>query len=97
MASIVLSFPTLCRETFFGLDAAQQQLLIFSAVAAGGILAYILHKRNQVKTIPLGQGWWGAGERPLSEDDHIYPFKVQTTDEEIEVNFSQISTTVKAG
>ncbi|KAF3842269.1 hypothetical protein F7725_024220 [Dissostichus mawsoni] len=49
-----------------------------------GILAYMVQKRRQVKSIPLGEGWWGAGEKPLSEDDQIYPFKVQTSDEEIE-------------
>lgn len=57
-------------------------------MAAGGILAYVLHKRRQVKSIPLGEGWWGAGEKPMSEDNKIYPFKVQTSDEEIKVPFS---------
>lgn len=74
----------LLKETFFGLDVVQQQLLIGSAVAAGGILAYILNKRKKVKTIPLGEGWWGPGKRPLSEDEKIYPFKVQASDKEIE-------------
>lgn len=81
-------FCTLCRETFFGLDAVQQRLVIGSAVAAGGILAYAVHKRNQVRSIPLGEGWWGAGEKPLSEDEKIYPFMVQTSDEEIKVLLS---------
>lgn len=67
------------------MDAIQQQLLIGSAVAAGGILMHMLYKRQQVKSIPLGEGWWGAGKKPLSEDDQIYPFKVQTSQEEIEV------------
>ncbi|XP_034040849.1 epoxide hydrolase 1 [Thalassophryne amazonica] len=72
------------KETFFGLSAAQQQVVIGSAVAVGGILAYTVYKRRQVKTIPLGEGWWGAGEKPLSEDDDIYQFEVQTSDEEIQ-------------
>ncbi|XP_070697609.1 epoxide hydrolase 1 [Pempheris klunzingeri] len=72
------------KDSFFGLDAAQQQALLGSAVAAGGILAYLLHRRRQVKSIPVGEGWWGAGERPLSEDEKIYPFKVQTSEEEIQ-------------
>uniref|UniRef100_A0A3Q3IJY5 Epoxide hydrolase n=1 Tax=Monopterus albus TaxID=43700 RepID=A0A3Q3IJY5_MONAL len=59
-------------------------LLIGSAVAVGGILAYTMYKRRQVKRIPLGEGWWGAGEAPLSEDAQIYPFQVQTSDEEIQ-------------
>ncbi len=78
-------FSTLCRETFRSLDAVQQQLLIGSAVAVGGALAYMVHKRRQVKSIPLGDGWWGAGKKPLSEDDQIYPFIVETSDEEIKV------------
>lgn len=57
-------------------------------MAAGGILAYLAHRRRQVKTIPLGEGWWGAGEKPLSEDNKIYPFQVQTSDEEIQVIFN---------
>ncbi|XP_041644707.1 epoxide hydrolase 1-like [Cheilinus undulatus] len=68
-------------ETLLGLDLVQK--LIGTAIAAGGILAYMIYKRGQVKTIPLGEGWWGAGEKPLSEDDKIYPFTVETSDEEI--------------
>ncbi|XP_068183330.1 epoxide hydrolase 1 isoform X2 [Antennarius striatus] len=70
-------------DSFFALDTVQQQIIISSAVAAGGMLAFIWHKRRQVKSIPLGEGWWGAGNKPLSVDDKIYPFKVQTSDEEI--------------
>ncbi|XP_031695793.1 epoxide hydrolase 1-like, partial [Anarrhichthys ocellatus] len=73
----------LLKGAFCGLNAFQQQLLIGSAVAAGGILLHMVLKRRQVKSIPLGEGWWGAGNKPLSEDDKIYPFKVQTSDEEI--------------
>lgn len=83
--SVFPYLSTPCRETFFGLDAVQKQVLIGSAVAAGGVLAYLVHKRRQIQTIPLGEGWWGAGEKPLSEDYKIYPFKVQTSDEEIRV------------
>ncbi|KAM8859497.1 epoxide hydrolase 1 isoform 1-T1 [Spinachia spinachia] len=72
------------KGAFCGLDAIQQQVLIGSAVAAGGILMHLLFKRRQVKSIPLGEGWWGAGHKPLSEDEQIYPFEVQTSDEEIE-------------
>ncbi|KAF7219731.1 epoxide hydrolase 1 isoform X1 [Nothobranchius furzeri] len=75
----------LLKDTFFGLDVVQQQLLIGSAVAlaAGGILAYVMQRRNKARSIPLGEGWWGAGEKTLSEDHTIYPFSVKTSDEEI--------------
>uniref|UniRef100_A0A3Q3FNS4 Epoxide hydrolase 1 n=1 Tax=Labrus bergylta TaxID=56723 RepID=A0A3Q3FNS4_9LABR len=65
------------------LSAQNNLALVGSAVAAGGLLAYMVHRRRQVKTIPLGEGWWGAGEKPLTEDDKIYPFKVETSEEEI--------------
>lgn len=37
----------------------------------------------------MGDGWWGSGEKPLKgkEDESIRPFKIETSDEEIEVEF----------
>ncbi|XP_074532196.1 epoxide hydrolase 1 [Halichoeres trimaculatus] len=72
------------KETLFALDLVQRQALVGSVVAAGGLLAYLYHKRKQVKTIPLVEGWWGAGEKPPREDDTIKPFEVETSDEEIQ-------------
>uniref|UniRef100_A0A3Q1CVU8 Epoxide hydrolase n=1 Tax=Amphiprion ocellaris TaxID=80972 RepID=A0A3Q1CVU8_AMPOC len=80
-------------ETFFGLDVVKQRILIGSAVAAGGLLAYMMSRSRKVKTIPLGEGWWGAGEKPLSEDQKIYPFTVQTSDKEIEDLYERIDRT----
>ncbi|XP_027863223.1 epoxide hydrolase 1 [Xiphophorus couchianus] len=77
----------LLKDTFFGLDVAQQQLIIGCAVAAaaaGGILTYAMQRSSKMRSIPLGEGWWGAGEKPLLEDQKIYPFTVETSDEEIE-------------
>ncbi|KAM4598837.1 epoxide hydrolase 1 [Fundulus diaphanus] len=77
----------LLKETFFGLDAVHQRLLVGCAVAAaaaGGILTYAVQRRSKARTIPVGEGWWGAGEKPPSEDETIYPFTVQTSDKEIE-------------
>uniref|UniRef100_A0A3P8U526 Epoxide hydrolase n=1 Tax=Amphiprion percula TaxID=161767 RepID=A0A3P8U526_AMPPE len=81
------------KETFFGLDVVKQRILIGSAVAAGGLLAYMMSRSRKVKTIPLGEGWWGAGEKPLSEDQKIYPFTVQTSDKEIEDLYERIDRT----
>lgn len=81
------------KETFFGLGVVQQQLLIGSAVAAGGILTYVVYKRKKAKTIPLGEGWWGAGEKTRSEDQKIYPFQVQTSDKEIKDLYERIDRT----
>nr|XP_057914440.1 epoxide hydrolase 1-like [Doryrhamphus excisus] len=72
------------KDSFAGLDAFQKQIMIGTSVAAGVVLLYMLHRRRQkVQTIPLGEGWWGAGERPRSEDDKIYSFEIQTSDDEI--------------
>ncbi|XP_078503599.1 epoxide hydrolase 1-like [Lissotriton helveticus] len=56
------------------------------AVGAGGILLCWLAFRKKVRTTEMGNGWWGAGERPLTsvEDESIRPFQVQTSDEEIQ-------------
>lgn len=79
--------PISYRDHYFGLDPLHQQLVIGSALAVGGILAYLLLRKKPLKSIPVGEGWWGAGEKPLSEDDKIHPFKVQTSDEEIQVRY----------
>ncbi|XP_054654609.1 epoxide hydrolase 1-like [Dunckerocampus dactyliophorus] len=72
------------KDSFAGLDAFQKQIVIGTGVAAGVALVYILHRRCQkVRTIPFGEGWWGAGKRPQSEDDKIYSFEVKTSDDEI--------------
>uniref|UniRef100_A0A3Q3ATC4 Epoxide hydrolase n=1 Tax=Kryptolebias marmoratus TaxID=37003 RepID=A0A3Q3ATC4_KRYMA len=58
--------------------------LLLMSVLICGALVYAMQRRSKVKTIPLGEGWWGAGEKtPQSEDKKIYPFTVKTTDEEI--------------
>lgn len=76
---------SLFREAFFSLDTAQQQVVLGSALAAAGLLVYTLTRRGPVRKIPVREGWWGAGDEPLVEDHTIHSFKVQTSDEEIEV------------
>ncbi|XP_057704190.1 epoxide hydrolase 1 isoform X3 [Corythoichthys intestinalis] len=71
------------RDSFLSLDVFHKQIVIGTAVAAGVALLYIRHRRCKVQTIPIGEGWWGAGKRPQSEDDNIYPFEVQTSEDEI--------------
>lgn len=66
------------------MDTFQLQIVVGTAVAAV-ILAYVLRNKRQVKRIPIGEGWWRAGEKPLVEDEKIHSFKVQTSDEEIKV------------
>ncbi|XP_077586566.1 epoxide hydrolase 1 [Stigmatopora nigra] len=74
----------LLRDSFLNMDAFHKHIVIGTAITAGVALLYIRHRRrNKVQTIPIGEGWWGAGERIQSEDNNIYPFEVQTTDDEI--------------
>ncbi|XP_061546507.1 epoxide hydrolase 1 isoform X2 [Phycodurus eques] len=71
------------KDSFLSLDAFHKHIVIGTAVAAGVVL-YIQRRRcHKVQTVPLGEGWWGAGERQQSEDDKIYYFEVQTSDDEI--------------
>lgn len=73
------------KEAFSSLNPAQQkQLFVGSAVAVGGILTYMICKRREARSIPIGEGWWGVGDKPLSEDRSIYPFQIQTSDTEIQ-------------
>ncbi|KAM9365375.1 epoxide hydrolase 1 [Pholidichthys leucotaenia] len=81
------------KDSFFGLDAHQQLLLTGSAVAAGGFLAYMLLKRRKVESIPIGEGWWGVGVKPFSEDTKVYSFEVKTSDKEIEDLYERIDRT----
>lgn len=87
---IIISIIIICfasfRDSFFGLETVQQQqLIIGSVVAATGILAFFARRSSEVKTIPLGDGWWGAGQKPASEDEAVHPFTIQTSDREIQV------------
>ncbi|XP_064014857.1 epoxide hydrolase 1-like [Pogoniulus pusillus] len=61
-------------------------LLPVAALGVGGILLCCLRSRHKVKTLEMGDGWWGSGERPLKgkEDESIRPFKIETSDREIE-------------
>ncbi|KAI1886361.1 hypothetical protein AGOR_G00213230 [Albula goreensis] len=59
-------------------------LAVSGAVGLGGLLGLYLLRRRKVHTVPLGDGWWGPGTKPLSEDKNIYSFSVKTSDEEIQ-------------
>ncbi|KFR10522.1 Epoxide hydrolase 1, partial [Opisthocomus hoazin] len=61
-------------------------LVPVATLGVGGMLVYWLRSRHKIKTIEMGDGWWGSGERPLKgkEDESIRPFKIETSDKEIE-------------
>ncbi|XP_036703116.1 epoxide hydrolase 1 isoform X2 [Balaenoptera musculus] len=49
-----------------------------------GFVIYWFVSKDKEETLPLEDGWWGPGVRPTTgEDESIRPFKVETSDEEI--------------
>ncbi|XP_026551153.1 epoxide hydrolase 1 isoform X1 [Pseudonaja textilis] len=57
--------------------------LIMAAVL--GTIIYLFLTKTKEKVLPIGDGWWAAGEKPDSEEDTmIRPFKVVTSEEEIQ-------------
>lgn len=57
-----------------------------------GFVIYWFVSRDKEETLPLEDGWWGPGSRPTGrEDESIRPFKVETSDEEINVRLLFLS------
>ncbi|KTG40212.1 hypothetical protein cypCar_00027486 [Cyprinus carpio] len=71
------------KETLGNLDRSKLQLLALSSAGVGAVLCYLAWRQSP-KTIPVGDGWWGAGEKPITEDETIHRFVVTTSVEEIE-------------
>ncbi|XP_028843993.1 epoxide hydrolase 1-like [Denticeps clupeoides] len=64
------------------LDRPKLQLLALSSVGIG-LTYFLVWRRKAKKSIPLGDGWWGHGQQTLRDDNKIYPFKVETSEDEI--------------
>ncbi|XP_044303617.1 epoxide hydrolase 1-like [Varanus komodoensis] len=68
-------------------DTPQINMIATSCTLGGGVLlVYWLLSRHRMKTLEMGEGWWGPGERPTrdKEDEEIRPFQVQTSEKEIQ-------------
>ncbi|XP_037678805.1 epoxide hydrolase 1 [Choloepus didactylus] len=56
-------------------------------VLLASVLAFVIYRfmsRDKEETLTLEDGWWGPGTKPTArEDESIRPFKVETSDEEI--------------
>ncbi|XP_069708661.1 epoxide hydrolase 1-like isoform X1 [Phaenicophaeus curvirostris] len=76
----------LSRIRSFECSQKNAALVPAAALGLGGILVFWLRSRHKIQTIEMGDGWWGSGERPLKgkEDESIRPFKIETSDKEIE-------------
>ncbi|KAM4771826.1 epoxide hydrolase 1 isoform 1-T2 [Rhinophrynus dorsalis] len=70
--------------------------MIFELVVALliGAFIYQFFFRKKEETLPMGDGWWGPGHRPDNEDDvEIRPFKIETSEEELNDLFERIDQT----
>ncbi|XP_037230718.1 epoxide hydrolase 1-like [Falco rusticolus] len=76
----------LSRIRSFECSQRNAVLVPVAALSVGGMLVYWLRSRHKIKTIEMGNGWWGSDERPLKgkEDESICPFKIETSDKELE-------------
>lgn len=67
-------------------------LLEVILAAVLGTIIYLFLTKTKEEALPIGDGWWAAGQKPDSEEDTtICPFKVVTSEEEIKVRNSFIS------
>ena len=58
---------------------------VLVALVIGGLI-YFLVQRSRNQILKTEDGWWGAGAPPDGDEDvTICPFKVTTSDEELEV------------
>nr|XP_056708794.1 epoxide hydrolase 1 [Euleptes europaea] len=58
-------------------------LEILLALVVGTVIYLFLTKKKE-ETLPIGDGWWGKGKKPDSEEDAtVHPFKVETSESEI--------------
>ncbi|XP_041638409.1 epoxide hydrolase 1 [Cheilinus undulatus] len=66
---------------------------VLVAVVIGGIILFLV-QRNRKLVLKTEDGWWGAGAPSEGEEDvTIRPFKVSTSDEEIEDLYRRIDQT----
>lgn len=58
---------------------------VLLALFIGGLFFYLV-QRSKTQVLKTEDGWWGAGAPPDGEEDiSIQPFKVTTSDQELEV------------
>lgn len=68
-------------------DTPQRNVIAAScAVGGGGLLVLWLLSRRRMKTLEMGDGWWGSGDKPLRDKDGegIRPFQVKVSEKEIQ-------------
>lgn len=64
-------------------------MLLAVFLVLGTVIIYFLFSKKKEETLPVKEGWWGKGQEPDTEEDTtIWPFKVETTEEELSVSKS---------
>ncbi|KAK9411884.1 epoxide hydrolase 1 [Crotalus adamanteus] len=83
-------------QTVRSFDTSQQNVITASCVIGGGsLLIYWLLTRRRMKTLEIGDGWWGLGEKPSrsQENQMIRPFQVKTSEKEIQDLYRRLDQT----
>uniref|UniRef100_A0A1W7RHJ6 Epoxide hydrolase n=1 Tax=Agkistrodon contortrix contortrix TaxID=8713 RepID=A0A1W7RHJ6_AGKCO len=83
-------------QTVRSFDTSQQNVITASCVIGGGsLLIYWLLTRRRMKTLEIGDGWWGLGEKPSrsQENQMIRPFQVTTSEKEIQDLYRRLDQT----
>ncbi|XP_069464798.1 epoxide hydrolase 1 [Ambystoma mexicanum] len=69
-------------------------LLEIALAVVFGALIYHFMFRKKEETLEMGDGWWGEGQEPETEEDRtLYPFKVENSEEMLKDLFSRIDQT----
>lgn len=64
-------------------------MLLEVVLVLGTLLIYFLFSKRKEETLPFKDGWWGKGQKPVTQEDtSVRPFKVETTEEELSVSKS---------
>ncbi|XP_062980322.1 epoxide hydrolase 1-like [Elgaria multicarinata webbii] len=77
-------------------DSPQRNVIAASCALGGGVLlVYWLLSRRRMKTLEMGDGWWGSGERSPrdKEDEGIRSFQVKTSENEIQDLYQRLDQT----
>lgn len=73
----------------YGLSSPLSAGVMWLEIVLASVLGFVIYwfvSRDKEETLPLEDGWWGPGARPPGrEDESIRPFKVETSDQEIDV------------
>ncbi|NWZ47025.1 HYEP hydrolase, partial [Haliaeetus albicilla] len=66
-------------------------MLLEVFLVLGTVIIYFLLSKKKEETLPFKNGWWGKGQKPDTEEDTtIWPFKVETTEEELSDLFRRL-------